>query len=125
MSLSFKKNRKEVDFLNQEKCINFLRPLTLSFFVVNNNRVSKNCLNWAQTYFAEQLVGLEAEKNGSKVKVTKIDEITGDCELNNRKSKIITIYDLQIKLNWEGKYKKEWEIDFFLLVEECTIYVIL
>ena len=82
-------------------------------------------MNWAQTYFAEQLVGLEAEKNGSKVKIIKIDEITGDCELNNRKSKIITIYDLQIKLNWEGKYKKKWEIEIFLLMEEGTPYVIL
>ncbi|KAI7859636.1 activator of Hsp90 ATPase [Circinella umbellata] len=88
---------------------------------VNNwHWVSKNCLNWAQTYFAEQLVGLEAEKNGSKVKVTKIDEITGDCELNNRKSKIITIYDLQIKLDWEGTTADGTEATGKILVPEVA-----
>ncbi|KAI9495615.1 activator of Hsp90 ATPase [Zychaea mexicana] len=70
---------------------------------VNNwHWVSKNCLNWTQKYFEEQLVGLEAEKNESKVKVTKVDECTGDVELSNRKGKIITIYDVQLKLSWEG-----------------------
>ncbi|KAI9250976.1 activator of Hsp90 ATPase [Phascolomyces articulosus] len=88
---------------------------------VNNcHWVSKNCLNWAQTYFTEQLVGLEAEKNGSKVKIIKMDELTGDCELNNRKSKIITIYDLQIKLQWEGTTADGTEATGKILVPEVA-----
>ncbi|CDH50866.1 chaperone activator aha1 [Lichtheimia corymbifera JMRC:FSU:9682] len=70
---------------------------------VNNwHWVNKNCLNWTQAYFEKELVGLEAEKDGSKVKITSVDECTGDVDLNQRKGKIITIYDVAIKLSWEG-----------------------
>lgn len=66
--------------------------------------MNKNCLNWTQNYFEKELVGLEAEKDGHKVKITSLDECTGDVDLNQRKGKIITIYDVAIKLSWEGKW---------------------
>lgn len=30
-------------------------------------------------------------------------ECTGDVDLNQRKGKIITIYDVVLKLDWQGK----------------------
>ncbi|KAF7726617.1 hypothetical protein EC973_008581 [Apophysomyces ossiformis] len=65
-------------------------------------RVNKNCLNWSQTYFTEKLVGLEGDKDGHSAKITSVDECTGDVDLNQRKGKIITIYDVALKLTWEG-----------------------
>lgn len=75
-------------------------------------RVNKNCLKWAQNYFTEQLVGLEAEKNGNTASITKMVECTGDVDLNQRKGKIITIYDVVLKLNWKGKIYAHSEILF-------------
>ncbi|KAI8076633.1 hsp90-like protein [Gilbertella persicaria] len=70
---------------------------------VNNwHWVNKNCFKWAQNWFSEQLVGLEAEKNGHKASITKVVDFSGDVDLNQRKGKIITIYDVTLKLNWEG-----------------------
>ncbi|KAI9310852.1 chaperone activator Aha1 [Dichotomocladium elegans] len=70
---------------------------------VNNwHWVNKNCLNWTQDYFKTQLEGLEAERNGNRVKITSVDEVTGDVDLNQRKGKIITIYDVELKISWEG-----------------------
>ncbi|KAI9475486.1 MAG: activator of Hsp90 ATPase [Benjaminiella poitrasii] len=70
---------------------------------VNNwHWVNKNCLKWAQTWFTEQLVGLEAEKDGNKVSISKMVDCSGDVDLNQRKGKIITIYDVVLKLNWKG-----------------------
>ncbi|KAI8355601.1 activator of Hsp90 ATPase [Choanephora cucurbitarum] len=70
---------------------------------VNNwHWVNKNCLKWAQNWFPEQLVGLEAEKDGKKATITKVVDCSGDVDLNQRKGKIITIYDITLKLNWEG-----------------------
>lgn len=66
-------------------------------------RVNKNCLKWAQDWFSGHLVGLEAEKDGNKARISKMVECTGDVDLNQRKGKIITIYDVVLKLNWEGK----------------------
>ncbi|KAJ2961063.1 hypothetical protein NQZ79_g3604 [Umbelopsis isabellina] len=65
-------------------------------------RVNKNCLNWSKTYFQEELVGVEAEKNGIKTSVTKVTEVSGDVDLNQRKGKIITIFDVELKLEWSG-----------------------
>jgi activator of HSP90 ATPase len=47
-------------------------------------------------------VGLGAEKDGLKVEITKVAELSGDVDLNQRKGKIITIYDVEAKLNWKG-----------------------
>jgi activator of HSP90 ATPase len=71
------------------------------------SRVNKNCLNWAKTYFQEELVGVEAEKNGIKVSVTRVSDVTGDVDLNQRKGKIITIFDVEIKLEWKGMMHAE------------------
>lgn len=60
-------------------------------------------MSWAQKYFAEQLEGLEAESEGHSVKITKLDECEGDVDLNQRKGKIITIYDVALKLSWTGR----------------------
>ncbi|KAI8141729.1 activator of Hsp90 ATPase [Fennellomyces sp. T-0311] len=88
---------------------------------VNNwHWVNKNCLNWTQAYFTEQLIGLEAEKNGNKVKITKLDECTGDVDLNQRKGKIITIYDVQLKLSWEGTTSDGTEATGKILVPEVA-----
>jgi activator of HSP90 ATPase len=73
--------------------------MTNSFLI---SRVNKNCLNWAKTYFQQELVGIEAEKNGIKTSVSKVAEVTGDVDLNQRKGKIITIFDVEIKLEWKG-----------------------
>lgn len=65
-------------------------------------RTNKNCISWARTYFAEQLEGLEAEDKGHKIRISKMEECNGDVDLNQRKGKIITIYDVALKLSLEG-----------------------
>ncbi|KAI8371532.1 activator of Hsp90 ATPase [Radiomyces spectabilis] len=67
-----------------------------------NNWVNKNCIQWARTYFQDELVGLKGEKDGHQVEITKMVECTGDVDLNQRKGKIITIYDVALKLDWKG-----------------------
>ncbi|KAI9304973.1 activator of Hsp90 ATPase [Cunninghamella echinulata] len=70
-----------------------------------NNWVNKNCITWARTYFTENVVGLQVEKDGHLVKVNKMEECNGDVEVCQRKGKIITIYDVNLKYTWEGVAK--------------------
>ena len=65
-------------------------------------RVNKNCFTWAKKYFSEELEGLEAQKDGHEVSISKIEDLSGDCDLNMRKGKIITIYDMVLKLGFQG-----------------------
>jgi activator of HSP90 ATPase len=74
--------------------------------MIGADRVSKNCIVWAQTYFTDKVVGLETEKDGHKVKISNLSSCTGDVEVCQRKGKIITIYDVALEYSWEGKKKK-------------------
>ncbi|KAF9203916.1 hypothetical protein BGZ49_005888 [Haplosporangium sp. Z 27] len=70
---------------------------------VNNwHWVDKNCINWAKTYFETELKDISAEANGSSVKTLAVTSVTGDADVNQRKGKIITIFDVAITLTFEG-----------------------
>ncbi|OZJ05936.1 hypothetical protein BZG36_01229 [Bifiguratus adelaidae] len=76
----------------------------LSLKNVNNwHWVSKNCGTWSKEYFSKELVGVEIQKDGITVRTDRLDEMTGDVELNQRKGKVITIFDVHVKLHWSGE----------------------
>jgi activator of HSP90 ATPase len=69
---------------------------------VNNwHWVDKNCLPWAETYFKKQLTDSSATFDGITVTITSV-KVNGDCDLNQRKGQIISIFDLSFKLQWSG-----------------------
>jgi activator of HSP90 ATPase len=70
---------------------------------VNNwHWVEKNCLPWAQEYLGEKLKGLQVTKGPLQVQIDAVSSVSGDVDLNQRKGKVITIYDLAIKMDWKG-----------------------
>ncbi|ORX94476.1 hypothetical protein K493DRAFT_315460 [Basidiobolus meristosporus CBS 931.73] len=70
---------------------------------VNNwHWTEKNCAPWAKQYFARELKDLTAEENGITVKTTSVTKVDGDVDLNQRKGKILTLYDLSLTLEWSG-----------------------
>lgn len=60
--------------------------------------VDKNCLEWARGYFEHSLVGIE--KSG--VKLVKIEALEGDCEVCQRKGKVISLYDMKLVVEYES-----------------------
>ena len=77
-------------------------PTQTNWKNVNNwHWVEKNCLPWAQDYLSKSLQGLEIKKSGHFVLVDSC-KTTGDVDLNQRKGKIITIYDLVLDIAWKG-----------------------
>ncbi|KAJ3021643.1 hypothetical protein HKX48_008124 [Thoreauomyces humboldtii] len=71
---------------------------------VNNwHWVEKNCLPWAKEYFIQKLTGTAVEKGDVKVSVNEVRDVTGDVDLNQRKGKIITIFDVVLTLGWKGE----------------------
>ncbi|KAJ3308707.1 hypothetical protein HDV04_000963 [Boothiomyces sp. JEL0838] len=70
---------------------------------VNNwHWVDKNCLPWAKDYFVERLTNISVDHNGTSVSISEVTDVTGDCDLNQRKGQVINIFDLQLKLKWKG-----------------------
>ncbi|KAJ3066046.1 hypothetical protein HK102_007747, partial [Quaeritorhiza haematococci] len=76
---------------------------------VNNwHWTGKNCTPWAKNFFSKALVDISAETKSPtgatiNVKTTSLVDFKGDCDLNQRKGKIITIFDLEMGLKWSGE----------------------
>ncbi|KAJ1308612.1 hypothetical protein OPQ81_004310 [Rhizoctonia solani] len=66
---------------------------------------NKNVTPWAKTWFEQELLTVSYSEGGSEVKISRVKEVDGDCELGQRKSKLITIYDCKIVLGWSGEDK--------------------
>ncbi|KAI8142683.1 activator of Hsp90 ATPase [Fennellomyces sp. T-0311] len=67
-----------------------------------------------------KLEGLEAENDGHKVSITKLDECVGDCDLNQRKGKIITIYDVSLKMSIQGALADGTEVAGHITIPEVA-----
>ena len=71
---------------------------------VNNwHWVEKNCLPWAQEFLGKELLTFQVTKDDKKVWISAVNSVNGDVDLNQRKGKVINIYDLILKLEWKGK----------------------
>ncbi|KAH9268221.1 hypothetical protein BASA84_000284 [Batrachochytrium salamandrivorans] len=69
---------------------------------VNNwHWVEKNCLPWATEYM-KMLKDLTVTDGGVTLSVSEVESVTGDVDLNQRKGKVISIYDVAITLKWKG-----------------------
>lgn len=85
-------------------------------WIVKDREDGKNCNNWhwseisltdwAKERLTERLVGIMAMEEGSSqgfCKVTELDKCTGDVTVQSRKQKKFPLYELELKLKWEGQ----------------------
>ncbi|EDO36786.1 predicted protein [Nematostella vectensis] len=72
---------------------------------VNNwHWTEKNASPWSKDKFEELLKGLEIENEQGKCKITNISKVEGEAFANNRKAKLIFLYEWVIQLEWSGMY---------------------
>jgi activator of HSP90 ATPase len=65
--------------------------------------VNKDVSPWAGEWLEKELIGLEAEDNGVTAKVDGIASMDGDVDVSQRKGKVITLFDVRLKLDFSGK----------------------
>ncbi|GAV46816.1 hypothetical protein ZYGR_0A04130 [Zygosaccharomyces rouxii] len=65
--------------------------------------VDKNCIGWAREYFGEKLTKLNTgDVNGKFAEIASVSSVEGDCEVNQRKGKAISLFDLKVVLLIKG-----------------------
>ena len=64
--------------------------------------VNKDVSEWAREWLDNNLTIIEAEKGDVSVRITKVDSMEGDVDVSQRKGKVITLFDVKIKLDYEG-----------------------
>jgi len=82
---------------------------------------NKNISPWAKQWFQRELTAITITGDGDEsVQVTDVKGIDGDVELGQRKSKLITIYDVKIELDWSGKASDGTEVSGKLVIPEVS-----
>lgn len=64
--------------------------------------VNKDVRPWAKDYLEEQVIGISAEESEVSAKITKLTSMDGDVDVSQRKGKVITIFDVSVRLEYEG-----------------------
>lgn len=64
--------------------------------------VNKDAAPWARDYLEEILTGISAKEGDVTAKVDKVISMDGDVDVNQRKGKVITLFDVKVQLEYSG-----------------------
>lgn len=64
--------------------------------------VNKDASAWAKEYLEKNLTTISAEEDGVTAKIHKVISMDGDVDVNQRKGKVITLFDVKLQLEYEG-----------------------
>ncbi|EJF66310.1 hypothetical protein DICSQDRAFT_78669 [Dichomitus squalens LYAD-421 SS1] len=82
---------------------------------------NKTVTSWAKQWFDRELTSVRVSGDGSEeVAVSRVVEVDGDVELGQRKSKLITIYDCKVVLNWSGTASDGTAVEGKLTIPEVS-----
>ncbi|KAL6902721.1 HSP90 associated protein [Trichoderma evansii] len=82
--------------------------------------VNKDASGWAKDWFGENLTKLEAENGDVKAKITKIQSMSGDVDVSQRKGKVITIFDVKLVLEYSGSTAEIEEVSGNITIPEIA-----
>ncbi|OCH92085.1 hypothetical protein OBBRIDRAFT_791602 [Obba rivulosa] len=78
-------------------------PPSMAPSTANWHWKNKTVTPWARAWFERELPTVSVAGEGTEVvSVASVVDVDGDVELGQRKSKLITIYDCKVELEWEG-----------------------
>ncbi|KAK5944000.1 Co-chaperone [Knufia obscura] len=82
--------------------------------------VNKDVGPWAKDYLDNQVKDVSADEDGISAKITKLTSMDGDVDVSQRKGKVITIFDVSLRLEYEGKNKEGADVSGSIKVPECA-----
>ncbi|KAG9386894.1 hsp90 co-chaperone aha1 [Pyrenophora tritici-repentis] len=82
--------------------------------------VNKDVSGWTREYLDKELTQISAEQDGVTAKIDKVVSMDGDVDVSQRKGKVITIFDVRLKLEYSGKNKEGEEASGTITVPEVA-----
>jgi len=82
--------------------------------------VNKDVSGWTREYLDKELTQISAEQDGVTAKIDKVVSMDGDVDVSQRKGKVITIFDVKLKLEYSGKNKEGEEASGTITVPEVA-----
>lgn len=66
--------------------------------------VNKDASGWTKSWLEGSVKDIKAEENGVTAQLNKLVSMDGDVDVNQRKGKVITIFDVKLVLEYSGKF---------------------
>ncbi|PBP27902.1 hypothetical protein BUE80_DR001107 [Diplocarpon rosae] len=82
--------------------------------------VNKDASVWTKAYLEKNIKGVKAEENGVTAQLDKLISMDGDVDVNQRKGKVITIFDVKLVLEYSGKTKDDEDVSGTITVPEVA-----
>lgn len=82
--------------------------------------VNKDAAPWAKEYLEGEVTKVSAEDGDVSAKITKLVSMDGDVDVSQRKGKVITIFDVSLQLEYEGKNADGVDVAGSIRVPECA-----
>ncbi|KAF2449113.1 hypothetical protein P171DRAFT_350920 [Karstenula rhodostoma CBS 690.94] len=82
--------------------------------------VNKDVSPWAKDFLTNEVLQISAEEDGVSVKVDSLMSMDGDVDVSQRKGKVITIFDVKVKLEYKGKNQEGEEASGTITVPEVA-----
>ena len=74
--------------------------------MINRHWIDKNCLPWSKDYLKENIIDTTYEDDLFRFVVTAVDSVSGDCDVTQRKGKVLCIYDMRLQFLLSGAIKR-------------------
>ncbi|KAI0071852.1 hypothetical protein K474DRAFT_1668530 [Panus rudis PR-1116 ss-1] len=96
-------------------------PPSMPASTANWHWKNKTVTPWAKSWFERELVTISVKGDGSEeASITEVTDFDGDVELGQRKSKLLTIYDVKIDLEWKGTASDGTEVKGSVNIPEVS-----
>ncbi|MCJ1225895.1 hypothetical protein MMC12_002544 [Toensbergia leucococca] len=82
--------------------------------------VNKDASEWARDYLEKTLTEISATEGDVSAKVIKVLSMDGDVDVNQRKGKVITLFDVKLKLEYEGTTKEGENVSGTITIPEVA-----
>jgi len=69
--------------------------------------VNKDVSGWTKEFLETSIKGLTAEENGVTAQLDKLISMDGDVDVNQRKGKVITIFDVKLIIEYSGGFNTD------------------
>ena len=86
---------------------------------------NKNVTPWAKEWLQTELTKLSVTgDNGESVSIAEVTSVEGDVELGQRKSKLLTIFDCDVRAKWTGTTSSGTQVEGTLHIPEISHEII-
>ncbi|KAI9780744.1 MAG: hypothetical protein M1839_006531 [Geoglossum umbratile] len=82
--------------------------------------VNKDASAWARKYLEESLTQVSVEEGGVSAKVQKVLSMDGDVDVSQRKGKVITLFDVRLRLEYTGRTTDREEVSGTITIPEVA-----